>query len=389
MTRGPLLWAAVAAADRCTVEQREAVAAAVRALSPDIHPRLAAIETCHRVEVYGVAPLEPLLPIGDPATTWTDEDAARHVIRLACGLESAVVGEDQVLHQVRTTLSGLRARHADPVLIRLFELGVGAGRRARNGASLPQRNLGELAVRWLEGRGVVGPARPALVVGTGRMARLAAAAFRRRRASVTIASRTLARAISLATEVDGTALAAADAATDLEPASAVVVATRGTWPLPPEGAARVAALVDLSVPRAIPAEAIDAMGDRFADVDRLWTDASALAGDGAAARAVTIAAYRTRAEAITEEAVAAFRRWSAGRASVATLRALRDRTERQRAAEVERLLRRLPALDERERRLVEAFSERLVANVLHRPSAALRDDLDGSAADAATRLFGL
>jgi glutamyl-tRNA reductase len=184
--------------------------------------------------------------------------------------------------------------------------------------------------------------------------------------------------------VGGTSRLADEAAVDLAGGTAVVVATRGSWPLVAGADAQV---VDLSVPRAVPAMTAAALGDRFADVDRLWADASLL--DGRADATEVIAAFRARGEQIVEGAVTAFLAWRAGRASVSTLRALRDRTEQRRADELERLLRQLPSLDDRERRLVEAFSERLVAGLLHRPSAALREDADGSAADAATRLFGL
>jgi glutamyl-tRNA reductase len=371
----------VAAADRFTVEQRQAFSAGIAGSGIAVDRRVVVLETCHRVEVHGVGEIAARWP---EVAVLDEGPASEHLIRLAAGLESAVLGEDQILHQVRTALADLRNRRADPTLIRLFELAVGAGRRARTGSILPQSNLGELAVRWLEARGSVGPGRDALVVGTGRMARLAAAAFARRQARVAIASRTPQRATELANAVSGVARSADEAARNVAPETAVVVATRGGWaPTPVPGVT----VVDLSVPPALPAAAIAALGDRFADVDRLWADAATLMG--AADGPALMARYRERAEAVAEDAISAFRAWRAGRESVATLRALRDRTERQRAAEVERLLRRLPSLDDRERRLVEAFSERLVAGVLHRPSAALRDDLDGSAADAATRLFGL
>jgi glutamyl-tRNA reductase len=375
----------VAVADRTPVEQRAALAAAIHEAGLPAHPAMAVIETCHRVELVGIGTAPPPVPlVHDHAQLLQDDAAARHLVRLACGLESAVPGEDQVLHQVRATLADLRERAGDPVLIRLFEVAVGAGRRARTGVDLPQRNLGEAAVRWLAAAGAIETGGPALVVGTGRMARLAAAAFKRRGATVIIASRTRERGEALAAEVGATSRPADEVATDPADIAAVVVATRGTWPLRPTPVLRV---VDLSVPRAVPDDAIATLGERFADVDRLWADAAAI--DGRADAAARIAAFRDRAEAIVDDAVAAFLAWRAGRASVATLRALRERTEQRRADEVRRLLRQLPTLDDRERRLVEAFSERLVAGLLHRPSAVLRDDVDGSAADAAARLFGL
>jgi glutamyl-tRNA reductase len=386
VTRATSIWAAVAAADRFSVAEREAVASRIRTGGLAADPGAAIVETCHRVEVYALGEgggfPDPALP---PTPVVLDgDDVVRHLCRLACGLESAILGEDQVLHQVRDALAALRDRHADPRLIRLFELAVGAGRRARADRPSAQRNLGELAVRWLVRREAIAPGAPVLVVGTGPMGRLAAAAFIRRGATVTIASRTQDRAAEAAIAV------AAAGGVDLDQAArsaagftAIVLAIRGVWS-PAVSAGMPSGVVDLSVPGALPVATRRGLGDRFADVDVIFREAASLAAEGD-----TAPDFRAAADAIVEEAVAAYRSWSAGRPSVETLRALRDRSEEHRAAELQRLLRRLPDLEPRERELVAAFSERLVAGLLHAPSAALRDDVDGSAAAAAQRLFGL
>ncbi len=417
MTRGSSLWAAIGAADQFSVAQREEVTRRLAALELAADPRFAVVETCHRVEVYGTADAAAVFD-GDPfagLTLLRGPDAARHLGRLACGLESAILGEDQVLHQVRVVLSDLCERHADAALIRLFELAVGAGRRARADGGSASLDLGELAVRWLEQRGAVGGACGALVVGTGPMGRLAAAAFARRGAFVTVASRSVQRAQALALSVRGRATDLAGAAR-LVASSGAVVAIRGPWHLAADVVAEAgAAIVDLSVPHAVPLSVRSAFGERFADVDRVYREATDLGATGAAAPSTDPAAHggaaHTRrgadaearsgtgagadsafiaiAEGIVEETVRAYGAWSAGRPSVETLRALRERSEEHRAAELRRLLRRLPELDPRSRQLVEAFSERLVASLLHGPSAALREDSDGSAAAAAEQLFGL
>ena len=417
MTRQLAIWAAVAAADRFTVSDREEIArqAARNAERVD----RATLVTCHRVEVYGVGdgPDDGRLPGvraldtgGEldgmpvtPATLLRGEDAVGHLSRLAVGLESAVLGEDQVLHQVRQTLAVLRERHADARLIRLFEVVVGAGRRARAEHPAADRNLGELAVRWLERR--TGPlrARPVVVAGAGPMGRLAIAAFARRGAEITVASRSLDRARVVTTRTGGQATDLAAGARMAASVSGVVVALGGPWPeftgsgpltagessgprheFASPGPAPV---VDLSFPLAVPVEGRERLGDAFADVDRIFREAGALQTDGPGGPAGRD--FRVGAEAIVREAVATYHAWSAGRPSVSTLRALRDRSEEHRRAEWERLLRRLPDLEPREQELVEAFSQRLVAGLLHAPSAALRDDIDGSAATAAERLFRL
>jgi glutamyl-tRNA reductase len=100
-------------------------------------------------------------------------------------------------------------------------------------------------------------------------------------------------------------------------------------------------------------------------------------------------AYAAAATAVVELAAETFERWVGGRTSVATLRGLRDSAERRRALETQRLLRRMPDLEPSEKALVEAFSRRLVAALLHEPSCRLREDIDGRAAAAARRLFDL
>ncbi len=386
MTRDLAIWAGVAAADRFSAPQREQL---THALSDRLAPHAdgATLVTCHRVEVYGVAEEDasPALPPSatlPPLTMLHGDAAVRHLLRLAVGLESAVIGEDQVLHQVRLVLAELRERQADPRLVRLFELAVGAGRRARARHPAADRNLGDLAVRWLERR--TGPlaGRPVVVAGSGPMGRLAATALARRRADVVVASRSVAHAHEIGDRIGAATTDLADGANRAASATAVVVALAGPWlEFRP---ANVLPVVDLSFPAALSDQARAPLGDAFADVDRIFREAGSFQADGAVSLD-----FRAGAEAIVDEVVAAYRAWNAGRASVSTLRALRDRSETRRNAELQRLLRRLPELGPRERELVEAFSQRLVADFLHEPSAALRDDVDGSAARAATRLFGL
>jgi glutamyl-tRNA reductase len=312
-----------------------------------------------------------------------DRDAIRHLLRLTVGLESAVLGEDQVLHQVREVLADLVARGGDASLIRLFETAVAAGRRVRARHPAIDRNLGELAVRWLESR--VGPlaGQPVVVVGAGRMGSLAAAAVARRRPNLTIGSRSIERARLLARRVGARAVDLSEAATVAADARAAIVALNGPWSLD-RMSRGPSAIVDLSFPSAIASDARLAAGERFADVDRIFRDRSGH-DDGDASSAD----FRASAEAIVDEAVASYEAWSAGRSSTATLRALRTRSEARRASDLERLFRRLPDLEPRERELVAAFSEQLVAGLLHAPSASLRDDADGSVAVAAQRLFRL
>jgi glutamyl-tRNA reductase len=131
---------------------REAFAAECEALEAD--DAIILVHTCHRVELYvalgafGDASL-PHLPAG--GLRLQDAAAARHLINVACGLNSAVLGEDQILHQVRETYSVRHAaRPLDPVLDRVFQVALNAGRRAHGWFAGSPRSLGDVALDEIE-----------------------------------------------------------------------------------------------------------------------------------------------------------------------------------------------------------------------------------------------
>ncbi|HEY8818495.1 MAG TPA: hypothetical protein VIM25_06710, partial [Candidatus Limnocylindrales bacterium] len=116
------------------------------------------LETCHRVEAY-VATGDDLesvalafdLPAGGRALT--GEDAVRHAVTVAVGRDSVVVGEDQILHQLRATVDAARADgNLDPGLERLFALALQAGRRARSWQPGRRPSLADVAVDTIERR---------------------------------------------------------------------------------------------------------------------------------------------------------------------------------------------------------------------------------------------
>jgi glutamyl-tRNA reductase len=114
------------------------------------------LETCHRVEVYFMSPdhtdsinVAGSLPAGGEALI--GERAVRHAITVAVGRDSVVVGEDQILHQLRKAVDRARADDAlDPALERLFALALQAGRRARSWRQDPPRSLADLAIASIE-----------------------------------------------------------------------------------------------------------------------------------------------------------------------------------------------------------------------------------------------
>lgn len=333
----------------------------------DFHRSWALLATCHRVEVYGFGPG----PVRDDMRLLQGEAAVRHLFRVAAGLESAVVGETEILGQVRDALAHAREGGTDERVARLFELAIAAGRTAR-AVPLPARDgLAERAVGWL-GRRAPLAGRPVLIVGTGAMGSSLATAATSAGGLVTVAGRRPERAAM-------DLRAAAHRASEM---AAVAVALRGEWielaaatdALPDR---RLPPLADLSAPPAVPARVRLALGPDFLGIDELWERSS---GE---------ASWVRRAEDSVEEAVAEYVGWLQGRGSVRTLVALRERGEARRQARVERLLRRLPQLDDRSRELIETMSRQLVTDLLHEPISALRSDMDGSHGEAARRLFNL
>ena len=344
------------------------------------------VRTCHRVEIYGRGPRHGLDGgwERDEVTVLEGPAAARHLLRLAAGLDSAIVGEDQVLHQVRVALAAARrAGPLDPRLGRLFELAIATGRRSRSGR--PGRStLARRAVDRLEG--IAGPlaGRQALVVGAGAMGRDLARVFAARGAEVVVASRTRDRAVAVAEGVGGLAVEL-EAAAGLAPTSAALgVALGGPWPA--AASVELPPTVDLSSPPALPQASRERLGGRHIGIDDL---AAGAATDGVRPPDQADPEYAAGAEALVAAAAANYERWLGARRSVPTLRAIAARAERQRASDLEALLRRLPGLDDRERREVERFSRQLVARLIHPPVARLGADGDGSARAAVHEVFDL
>jgi glutamyl-tRNA reductase len=344
------------------------------------------VHTCHRVELYvalesfGDHELPKLPPRG---LRLEDAAAVRHLIRVTCGLESAVLGEDQVLHQVRTTYAARRATQPlDPALGRLFQVALNAGRRAHGWFGGSKRSLGDAALDEIERRTGTLINQPILVVGAGSMGRLTAHAAIRRGARVIVTSRTAERAASLAHDVEGQAL---DCAVDgtLPPVVGAIVALSGPWQIGALDAQSLVeggtTVVDLSSPPALPDALQAALGERFVSIDDLaWGPQVELPG-----------ALRSRLEQLVAGSGREYCKWLLARDSLPAIQAMSEAAEGRRRSELEWLLRRLPNLSEEEQALVDQMSHRLVAGILHAPRSRLRHDDSGDLGRAARELFGI
>ena len=344
------------------------------------------VHTCHRVEMYvaleafGDRELPKLPPRG---VRLEDAGAVRHLIRVTCGLESAVLGEDQVLHQVRETFASRRAAQSlDPVLGRLFQVALNAGRRAHGWFEGSKRSLGDAALDEIERRSGTLTNQPILIVGAGSMGRLTAQAAVRRGARVIVTSRTNERALRLAHDVGGRAL---DYAVDgtLPAVAGTVVALSGPWQVDALDAANLvdsgAPVIDLSSPPAVPAALQAQLGGRFVSIDDLaWGPQVELPGG-----------LRSRLETLVSGTGREYCRWLLARDSLPAIQAMSEAAEGRRRSELQWLLRRLPSLSDEDRALVDQMSHRLVAGILHAPRSRLRQDDSGDLGRAARELFDL
>ena len=373
------------------------------------------LSTCNRIELYAIAPrggrgatvsaLVALLAArsGIPAAELraiadvrVGLDAARHLCRVAAGLDSVIFGETQITGQLRRALADARADGVlGPVLHRLGSTALAAGRRARPlvaargaGVAAPL-SMVEAAVRAVGGtEGLRG--RDVIVLGAGDTARdvlaLVARAGARR---VTVVNRSPSRAAALADrygvgaapwETLDRAVANADVVFACTAADAPIVvpgqlaaAARGRRA---GDGSRPVAVVDLGVPRNVHAEVAELPHVTVWDVDTLAPDHAGTSGDTRAA------------DAEVDRWARRFTRWLRARDVVPTIAQLRAAAEAVREQEVARALARLDGLDAREQDVVRTLAARLVNKLLHAPVAALAAEPATHEA-AARRLFGL
>ena len=343
-------------------------------------PGRVVLSTCHRVEVYEAV---DQVESSSDMRTLVGREAAAHLFRVAAGLDSAIAGEPQILRQVRAAYEAA-AGDLDPMLTRLFERALHVGREIRRETRLGEvrRSVGSLAVDDAL-RALDDPASATvLVIGAGEMGKLAVRALSRRVARVLVANRDRARAEIAAATSGAVALDLEDVPEAIASADVVISAadTRGTLLTRELLSARLPGrplvIVDIAVPRSVAEDARELAGLRYRSVDDL-ADESA----NVPASDIAIAAERC-----SREAVAFMREWRE-RGAAEVIRDVRARAESLRQAQLERALRRLGHLGERDRRIVEALSTGVTNAILHAPTVALREE--PSRSDSARELFGI
>lgn len=353
------------------------------ARNPPPWEELVLLSTCNRVEVY-VLSRDPRFAedvirdaFGFPRDTTylyalKGIDAASHLLRVASGLDSLAQGEIQVADQVRRAPEGKpKSWRTNGTLDAFFERAAHASSRIRALAGLDriEASASQAAVRFI--LETVPLDQPTVVlIGSGKMARLAAAALRGR-ASLVIVDRNPSKARSIATELGGTSEALGRLEELLVRADAVIAATTATRHLVTAPAlqrtfkardGRDLWILDLGVPRNIDPRSREIDGLTLIDIDGLQPWALCPPSPDALARAEA---------RIREEATAFMGALRVpGQDEIA---ALRRAVEVLRRREVQAALARLPAVTEAERAVIEKLTSRLVNRILHDPTEKLRE----------------
>jgi glutamyl-tRNA reductase len=349
------------------------------------------LSTCNRTEVYAVVEDEgarsrilDLLAEDrgvdrgslDRDTYWlTDAEAVRHLYRVASSLNSMVVGEAQILGQVREAYRvATEEQRTGPVLNRLFHTSLRVGKKVRSETGIGDSSLSVpyVAVKLAEGVFGTLDGRRALVLGAGEMSELVIKHLKGRGvAEVCIANRTPERALSLAERVGGRALSFDAVSEELPEADVVVSSTgAGEWVVRSEMVA--AALVrreeplffiDIAVPRDVD-PVVQTLERAFVyDIDDLQAVVERNTDDrGEAAE---------KGEAMISPAVLDFMSWLSTLHVVPFIQELKHGAERIRRHELARALQRVD-LSTEEAEVVERMSRSLVNKLLHGPISELK-----------------
>ncbi|MFL5875469.1 MAG: glutamyl-tRNA reductase [Solirubrobacteraceae bacterium] len=388
---------------------RDAAQSLVRSLVA--HPEVAecaTLSTCNRTEVYTVC---EDAEAGAAATARDlvastrisaaelrcaqyaryDDDAARHLFRVAAGLDSMVLGESEVQGQVRSAAERAEGEGTVGALLRgLFRHALAAGRRVRRetGIGRGATSLSSVAVAIaLRAHPDLSRCR-VLVIGAGRMAAATGSALQRHGASaVAVANRSPSAARALAAQLDGRAagidmleeeLAQADIVVSSTEAPHVIVHREQVARALASRPERPLALIDLAVPRDIDAHVSTLRGALLYDIDDL--ERAIEQGLGGRRRDVS------RAERIVEGELARFRAWRSALAVTPTVASLHAHAEQIRRAELARATR---GLDAAQLRSLDALTRSLVTKLLHEPTLRLRETGSLQHAESICYLFAL
>ena len=346
------------------------------------------LSTCNRTEVYvlaskfhgGAQDLRNFLAefchvapeeFADHLYTYYEEGAVRHLLRVAAGIDSMVIGESEILGQVRRAFQvasdeGMVQR----VLGDAFRRALRVGKRARTDTAIGRNPVSvssaavELARRAFSGGTLAG--KRVTIVGAGKMGSLAAKALASAGATdVTLVSRTHERASELAGLVEATARPMEELEAAVGGSDILICSTTAPAPVLDRALVERALagredrplfIVDIAVPRDVDTAVAEIPGVVLRDID----DLRGVVESGVGSRLAEV----SRVEEIISEEIERFVEWERTTDVLPTVAALTERAEAIRAAELQRLY---PRLDDRQRAAVDAATKKMFAKLLHGP----------------------
>jgi glutamyl-tRNA reductase len=353
------------------------------------------VSTCNRVEVYGVADvpgegravafgrlcrhrgveavaLEPYF------YTHVDAEAVRHVFRVAASLDSMLVGEPQILGQVKDAFALAQScETVGPTLHSLFTQAFAVAKRVRTETDIGRHAVSvsfaavELAKKIFDGlRG-----RAILLLGAGKMSELAARHLVEHGAfPIYVVNRTWSRAQELARALSGTPVPFDELTTALESVDIVITSTGSPTPIVTRRliadvmqgrGARPLFFIDIAVPRDVEPAVGELDGVYCYDIDDLRQVVDANLRERAR--------EAERAEALVEREVAKFLARLGDAEVIPVIVSLRERLEAIRAGEVRKALARVPDATPQTRDAMEALSQAIINKILHAPITKLRE----------------
>jgi glutamyl-tRNA reductase len=353
------------------------------------------LSTCNRTEVYAVAErfhgayadirdffcdvagLDPN-DLQSHLYSQHDDAAVTHLFEVAAGLDSAVLGESEILGQVRSAWELAQVEGAAKATLNLlFRHAIETGKRARTETSIGRgtASVSHAAVEMASERLGSLTGRRVLVLGAGEVGEgIAAALVHAGVSDIGVVNRSVERARALASRISGSVVQFADLGSEIAHADLLLTCTGAGVPvvdLEMVTAARITSrapllIVDVAVPRDVAPEvtALDNVTLLNLDDIRDW-----------AGRALMLRAEEARrVHQIVAEQVDHFAVEATARQAAPLVAQLHDHAETIRRAEIERFSARLSNLDESQRATLEAITKGIVAKLLHTPSVKLKDD---------------
>ena len=375
------------------------------------------ISTCNRVEIYGVAKpgsspasqvraflaeqrgLRPA-DVADVIYDHTAGSAVRHVFKVASALDSLVLGEAQILGQLKEAYGVAGdAGTSGPVIARCLERAFGVAKRVRTETAIARgaANVSTVAVDLaarvfgsLAGKSV-------LVVGAGKMSTLAARHLHAQGAThIVVTNRSPEKAERLAAEIDGIAKPWTQLEELLAEADVVISSTGARAPILTKAMFkkvmkarryRSIVLIDIAVPRDVEPEVNELDGAYVYDIDDLEKIVAANLADRAKAA--------QQAEGIVEHEAAQFEQWMRAQGVVPTIRALREKFAAVAEGELQKTLEAMARKEHtpaQQREAIQRLVQLVVNKLLHQPTTALREASPEEAelrAQVLCELFGL